>query len=344
MSSPSTSSNGNKNHTDDMWLVEIEVEVEAEGIRAGGDKTDRTARVFCSAEERDRYIASAITDDTINIKGYSVRKIVVDDGRVLHSNKNTVGPGAGERQQRQEKTKSITMTAATTTTTAQHHQDKDDGNFSSNETGEIIISSSNNNKKNNNENDNDDDDDYSDNFDKKSQGFDALVKRFELFRRVIEHEDDLLNQRMSWIILAQSFLMAAFISSSNNNTNGGRPFLYITAAVGLLTVLVTMPALIAAGRNIEVQQRVYFLGLSSDELCRRLHGHDRDMKWGGDSERNLRHGRQIQNGTHLSAHVLPNTAFRSKFGVPILTTVVLLSIVQVAGWCCLLVALMMEEV
>ena len=37
------------------------------------------------------------------------------------------------------------------------------------------------------------------------------VKRFELFRTVIQHEDDLLNQRVSWIILAQSFLMAAFI-------------------------------------------------------------------------------------------------------------------------------------
>jgi hypothetical protein len=31
--------------------------------------------------------------------------------------------------------------------------------------------------------------------------------------------------------------------------------LYITAGVGLATVIVTMPALIAAGQNIEVQQQ-----------------------------------------------------------------------------------------
>lgn len=41
------------------------------------------------------------------------------------------------------------------------------------------------------------------------------VKRFELFRSVIQHEDDLLNQRVSWIILAQSFLMAAFITNTS---------------------------------------------------------------------------------------------------------------------------------
>jgi len=222
------------------------------------------------------------------------------------------------------------------------------------------------------DNNNDDDhvdDDYK-NFNEHSKGFDALVKRFELFRRVIEHEDDLLNQRMSWIILAQSFLMAAFISSgsgiSSNDDGGGRTvtLLYIAAAVGLLTCLVTLPALVAAGKNIEVQQRIYFAGLPSDALCRRLHGHDRDRRIGAGTTStstittSCQSQSQNQNQTSpitaspsvsLSSataslsHLLPNTAFRSRFGVPILTTVVLLSIVQVTGWCGLLVALMMTE-
>ncbi|KAG7360205.1 hypothetical protein IV203_035304 [Nitzschia inconspicua] len=158
------------------------------------------------------------------------------------------------------------------------------------------------------------------------------VKRFELFREIIDHEDDLLNQRVSWIILAQSFLMAAFISAASNLDN--RSFLYITAAVGLATVIVTLPALIAAGQNIELQQRVYFLGLESDEQCQRLHGHDRDAVLKSPNE-------LIQRTT--KGHVFPNTAYRGRFGIPILKTVMALAFVQVAGWCGLLISLVMER-
>jgi hypothetical protein len=164
------------------------------------------------------------------------------------------------------------------------------------------------------------------------------IKRFEMFREVIEHEDDLLNQRVSWIILAQSFLMAAFITSAGSVAEAdandrNRSFLYITAAVGLATVIVTMPALFAAGQNIEIQQRVYFLGLKSDEQCRRLHGHDRDQYKSPD-ELLLR---------TTTGHIFPSTAFRGWFGIPILKTVVALAIVQIAGWCCLLASLAVER-
>ena len=195
--------------------------------------------------------------------------------------------------------------------------------------------------------------------------YEGLVKRFELFRKVIEHEDDLLNQRMSWIILAQSFLMAAFISSSSSagsdsgSSSRTAVFLYVTASVGLLTVLVTLPALVAAGKNIEVQQQIYFSGLPSDSLCRRLHGHDRDLKWSttttdtstsntstSTSNTSTSTSTTATNTNSSSSsrnHLLPNTAFRSRFALPILTTVVLLSIVQVAGWCGLLMAVVMVE-
>jgi len=89
------------------------------------------------------------------------------------------------------------------------------------------------------------------------------VKRFELFRSVIQHEDDLLNQRVSWIILAQSFLVAAFITNTSNDGSGDALKL-ITAIVGLSTVIVTMPAILSAGRNIELQQQVYFSGIFSE--------------------------------------------------------------------------------
>mmetsp|Transcript_34760 Transcript_34760/g.49347 ORF Transcript_34760/g.49347 Transcript_34760/m.49347 type:complete len:235 (+) Transcript_34760:3-707(+) len=154
------------------------------------------------------------------------------------------------------------------------------------------------------------------------------IKRFELFRTVIEHEDNLLNQRVSWIILAQSFLMAAFITSSVADS-----LRFVTAMVGLATVVVTMPAIVAAGRNIEVQQKVYFNMLDSDERCRQLHGHARDLaiKERGESLQRDKHG-----------HLFPNMAFRSRTSLKILKTVVALAFVQFAGWCFLLVALIFE--
>lgn len=163
------------------------------------------------------------------------------------------------------------------------------------------------------------------------ESFLGEVKRFELFRQVIQHEDDLLNQRVSWIILAQSFLMAAFITNTSDDGSGDA-LRYITATVGLLTVVVTMPAILAAGRNIELQQQVYFAKISSDERCLELHGHVRDRNVNADVR--AEHRNRVEGG-----HIFPNMAFRGRGGVPILYTVVALAIVQVAGWCFLLVAL-----
>jgi hypothetical protein len=36
-----------------------------------------------------------------------------------------------------------------------------------------------------------------------------------------------------------------------------------------------MPAVLAAGRNIELQQHIYFAKISSEQRCRELHGHGR---------------------------------------------------------------------
>ncbi|NMC43740.1 MAG: hypothetical protein GYA46_07465 [candidate division Zixibacteria bacterium] len=40
-----------------------------------------------------------------------------------------------------------------------------------------------------------------------------LREEYILVRGVVEHEDNLINHRNSWLILAQSFLLAAFIGS-----------------------------------------------------------------------------------------------------------------------------------
>ena len=164
------------------------------------------------------------------------------------------------------------------------------------------------------------------------------VKRFELFRSVIQHEDDLLNQRVSWIILAQSFLMAAYITAGGSEEDGTNALKYITAIVGLLTVVVTMPAILAAGRNIELQQHVYFSRISSEERCRELHGHGRKFSSNSDEVPSMD---EEQRERMRSGHIFPNMAFRGKGSLPILFTVVALAIVQVGGWCFLLMALLM---
>ncbi len=156
------------------------------------------------------------------------------------------------------------------------------------------------------------------------------IKRFEVFRTVIQHEDDLLNQRVSWIILAQSFLMAAVFTSEKGDfgeeSNGLK---YITAGLGITTILITMPSIVAAGRNIELQQRVYFMGISSEERCYELHGHGRDQTMTQD---------ELDNRWKYG-HVFPNMAFRGRGALPILNVVIMLAVAQICGWILFLLAI-----
>eukprot|EP00986_Skeletonema_menzelii_P020219 scaffold30567_cov160-Skeletonema_menzelii.AAC.3 len=156
------------------------------------------------------------------------------------------------------------------------------------------------------------------------------IKRFEVFRTVIQHEDDLLNQRVSWIILAQSFLMAAVFTSEKGDfgeeSNGLK---YITAGLGITTILITMPSILAAGRNIELQQRVYFQGISSEERCFELHGHGR----------NQRMTQEELDNRWKYGHVFPNMAFRGRGALPILNVVLMLAVAQICGWILFLLAI-----
>ena len=257
--------------------------------------------LFTSKVEMDAYIASTSSSTTIFPNGYSVRKISrnANDDRSLKDLKDALVHIFSMP--------SSTSTGSTTVTTT---------------TLESLPSSS----------------PTPTTFDKDKKTINKNwiqleeLQRFQLFREVIDHEDDLLNQRVSWIILAQSFLMAAFITTSSNGENSG--LRYITSVVGLATVLVTLPAIVAAGLNIEIQQQVYFKGIESDERCRELHGHDKDGTFRGrGAESQLRRS---------MGHLFPSTAYRGRFGVPILVTISSLVAVQLIGWICLLLALRNE--
>lgn len=156
------------------------------------------------------------------------------------------------------------------------------------------------------------------------------VKRFELFRSVIDHEDDILNQRVSWIILAQSFLVAAFITTSSTGA-----MKLITAIIGLSTVIITTPAILAASRNIELQQQIYFAGIVSEERCQQLHGHGRKIVTFEEKGITTKeeHDKRL-----IGGHIFPTMAFRGQGALPILYTVVGLLTVQILGWIFLLAA------
>jgi len=67
---------------------------------------------------------------------------------------------------------------------------------------------------------------------------------YEIYRRNIEHEDHLINHRLSWLMVAQSFLLAACVSS------GRTPF--IIKALGVSTCIVSYVSIFAAFRSINL--------------------------------------------------------------------------------------------
>ena len=94
------------------------------------------------------------------------------------------------------------------------------------------------------------------------------------------------------------------------------------AAVGLATVVVTMPAIVAAARDIEVQQQVYFNLIESHERCRELHGHVHTLSFQEAQEIPQR---------KAQGHILPNMAFRGRYSLKILYRVVAIATVQFVG-------------
>ena len=50
-----------------------------------------------------------------------------------------------------------------------------------------------------------------------------MNERLEALRRRIEHEDNLINQRLSWLVASQAFLLTALAISLNATPNQSRP-------------------------------------------------------------------------------------------------------------------------
>eukprot|EP00536_Pseudo-nitzschia_multiseries_P005106 jgi/Psemu1/285545/fgenesh1_pg.93_\ len=110
---------------------------------------------------------------------------------------------------------------------------------------------------------------------------DALIKRFQLFRGVVEHEENLVYYRMCWILMVQAMLMVAFMVSSAMPDS---KLVRTIAGIGLAVCVLTLQPMLASLININNQKRNYYQGLPDDRLCQKLHGIDRDMKWNSSDE------------------------------------------------------------
>jgi hypothetical protein len=76
-----------------------------------------------------------------------------------------------------------------------------------------------------------------------------MSDQYKICRGNIEHEDDLINHRLSWLVLAQSFLFAACISAKQTPC--------VVRAVGIAICVATYISIIAAIWSIRCLRRHY---------------------------------------------------------------------------------------
>ena len=87
-------------------------------------------------------------------------------------------------------------------------------------------------------------------------GEDVLIARLNKIDGQIRHEDDLIGQRMSWLVISQSFLFGTSVTliehraSTGEATSGFRVLRILIPLVGLLLPVLVLVALGAANYAI----------------------------------------------------------------------------------------------
>jgi hypothetical protein len=94
------------------------------------------------------------------------------------------------------------------------------------------------------------------------------LERYQIFRNRIEHEDNLIMQRLSWLMASQSFLFTAYAivtnGLANSSTIGGNMFVNhllilarIIPVVALLNSLLILVSILAALKAIRELRNEY---------------------------------------------------------------------------------------
>lgn len=93
-----------------------------------------------------------------------------------------------------------------------------------------------------------------------SEGAKPLLtsEEYERIRSIIEHEDDLVNQRVTWLILGQTIMFIAYatiLDHSPQNAHHGPPLLL--RILGFATTVCACLSTLAALNNISYLDRRY---------------------------------------------------------------------------------------
>jgi hypothetical protein len=78
----------------------------------------------------------------------------------------------------------------------------------------------------------------------ESSGNISPLERYQIFRNRIEHEDNLIMQRLSWLMASQSFLFTAYAIVTNglgaSPANGGNVFVNHLSILGRIIPVVAL--------------------------------------------------------------------------------------------------------
>ena len=96
--------------------------------------------------------------------------------------------------------------------------------------------------------------------DRNNKELTAKEKRFEIFRTFANHEDHLVNHRVSWLMVGESFLIGAFVASAGIDpkiSNIGPEIRRIVLYTGLATTASIGVSIFAAKWSIAVMREAY---------------------------------------------------------------------------------------
>ena len=105
----------------------------------------------------------------------------------------------------------------------------------------------------------------------------SALEWYRLVRSRIEHEDNLMVQRLSWMVASQSFLFTAYAVTANGLSTSGPKvggafggqqvlLLHLIPVVGICAALLIYASIVAALRAIRELRKLYYRRLSGHEL------------------------------------------------------------------------------
>lgn len=88
-------------------------------------------------------------------------------------------------------------------------------------------------------------------------------------RRQIEHEDNLVNQRLTWLLAAQAFLFTGYYSVASNKEHftGQLYIVIVICTLGIILTLATYNGILAAFKSLRMLYTSWYSFILQEKLC-----------------------------------------------------------------------------